>query len=261
MNILVTDDEELAVVVLTTMLKKVLPDAEVYTAKNAKQAMKAAVEHELDIAFLDVDMPGMDGITLAKHLKEFMPKLNIIFVTAYADYAVPAARTYFSGFFVKPITEEMIKEALGNLRFSVKKEPEKGLSVRTFGEFEVFYDGKPLQFKRAASKELFAYLVHLRGASSDTDRLCEVLWPDQPEPGAKEHSYLRHLVSDLKHTLEDIGEDKVFIKERNAFSIAVSELKCDLYRFLDGDPDAVNEYTGEYMNQYEWALMPYTWKY
>lgn len=260
MKVLAVDDEDLSRLVLTTAISKAAPEATIRTATNGKEAIQCLIEEDFDIAFLDIEMPGMDGITLSKRLKEMAPTLNIFFVTAFSNYAVEAARTYFSGYFVKPVTPEMIKEGLENLRFPIK-EADEGLYVRTFGEFEVFYDGKPLQFHRTASKELFAYLIQLRGATADTERLCETLWPDVMEPGSKERSYLRHLISDIKKTLDEIGQGDVFIKERNAFAVDTKKINCDLFRFLDGDTQAVNAYNGEFMEQYEWALMPYTWTY
>lgn len=260
MKIMIVDDEELARFVLKKTIMNVIPSAQILEASNGKQALEWIRQEDIDLAFLDIEMPGMDGITLSKRLKEIMPTLNIFFTTAYSSYAAEAARTYFSGYFLKPVTCEMIKEGLENLRFPIH-EKEKGLFVRCFGEFEIFYDNKPFLFHRKNSKELFAYLIHLRGAAADTRRLCETLWPEVLEAGTKERSYLRHLISDIRKTLEEIGQEDIFIKERNSFSINVKKVNCDLYRFLDGDPKAVNQYSGEYMLQYEWAFMPYLWTY
>lgn len=259
MKILLVDDEELALEVLDQAVLDAAPDADITVADNVKDALDNAKKEEYDVAFLDIEMPEMDGITLASKLKEIKPTTNVVFVTAFSEYAFQASKTYFSGYFVKPVTSDMVKEALGNLRFPVE-EAYGEFSVRCFGQFEVFYNDEPLVFKRKATKELLAYLIHLRGAAANTERLCETLWPDN-EPGVKERSYMRHLIADLAKTLEKCGKGDAFIKERNAFAIKPSEINCDLFKFLDGDVAAVNSYCGEYMDQYEWAYLPTSWKY
>lgn len=253
MRILLADDEELALDVLKRTVQEVVPDGEIVTASDGEEALQAAKEKMPDVAFLDIEMPGINGISLCRKLKEMNTKMNIIFVTAYSQYAVKASRTYFSGYFLKPVTKEMVREAMENLRFPIKKTI-SGLHVRCFGRFEVFYDGIPVRFSRSGTKEVFAYLVHLRGSTANTDKLCEILWPDKTA-GVKERSYLRHLLSDLQQTLKKYQVENVFIKERNAFSVNVEALSCDLFSFFDGEPEAVNQYNGEYMEQYDWAVL------
>lgn len=259
MKLLLVDDEELALALLKKAVEEAVPEADITAVDDVQEVLDLIEENAFDVAFLDVEMPGMDGIALAGKIKEKTPHTNIVFVTAYSEYAVQAARTYFSGYFVKPVAADMIREAMTNLRFPIE-ENEDDFFVQCFGNFEIFYKGKPLSFGRKASKELFAYLIYLRGASANTERLCETLWPDNV-PGPKEKSYLRHLISDLSKTLKECGKEDIFIKDRNSCSIVPSKIQCDFFKFLDGDVAYINKYCGEYMEQYEWALMPMSWKY
>ena len=124
--------------------------------------------------------------------------------------------------------------------------------MQCFGNFEVFYNGKPLAFKRSKAKELFAYLVNLSGASCNASELCAVLW----EVAVDSHSLksnLRNIVLELNRILDACGAKDVLIHKKNFYAIDKIKLDCDYFKFLDYDADAVNSYKGEYMNQYSWA--------
>ena len=83
MKILLVDDEKLQLLRLEETVKKVLPEAELLSYSNPLKAFEENEKEQIDIAFLDIEMPGLNGIALAKKLKGVNPKINIIFVTAY----------------------------------------------------------------------------------------------------------------------------------------------------------------------------------
>ncbi len=137
-------------------------------------------------------------------------------------------------------------------RTGLPEEEPKKLRIQCFGNFEVFAGNRPVPFARAKAKEIFAYLVDLRGAGANTGELCAVLWEDSTEIERNRH-YLRNLISDIRKALRSCGAEDVFLTSRNHFSVDVSRLDCDYYRYLAGDPAAISSYRGEYMKQYSWA--------
>jgi hypothetical protein len=58
---------------------------------------------------------------------------------------------------------------------------------------------------------------------------------------------------DLKKTFSEIGAENILIRRRGAIGVDTSRMDCDYYRFLKGDLQAINAFTGEYMRQYSWA--------
>ena len=124
--------------------------------------------------------------------------------------------------------------------------------MRCLGSFEVFYDGKPLQFSRSQAKELFAYLVDRRGATATNAECCAVLWEDAADGSDKQRNYFHHIWAALKETLEAAGCGDVLIYSRNAYAVDPEKLRCDCYeaKAANEPPDA---YAGEYMSQYSWA--------
>ncbi len=251
MKILIVDDEPMVLDENVHTIGQVCPEAELFPAGDGKCALELAEEHQLDVAFLDIEMPGINGLELSKKLKEGYPDVNIVFVTAYPEYALEAFSIYASGYLMKPLRKGDVESALRNLRKPIVDNGGR-LRVQCFGNFEVFCGDKPVLFARARAKEIFAYLVDLKGASANTGELCAVLWEDSTEIERNRH-YLRNLIADIKKALHACRADNVFLCRRNHFAVNVQLLDCDYYRFLEGDPVAVNSYRGEYMKQYSWA--------
>lgn len=249
MKILIVDDEFMAMEEAKFVVKKVIPDAEIICADNYIDVFKIVEETKIDVAFLDIEMPGIDGLIMAKCLQEKYEDINIIFTTAYSQYALDAFQLYASGYLLKPLIKEHVEMALHNLRYKLKEEK---LEVKCFGKFEVFYKGQPVSFKRAKAKEILAYLVNLQGASANTAELCAVLWEEQEDEEKNKH-YLRNLIADLRATLRACEAEEIFISKRNQFSIDVTKVQCDYFDYMDRKESALSSFNGEYMSQYSWA--------
>lgn len=246
MNILLVDDEELQLIRLENACKKVIPDAMFFSYKNPVKALEN--NQTIDLAFLDIEMPGMNGIKLAKKLKAINPKTKIIFVTAYNDYALEAYKVHASGYISKPVSEEKIKEEIDELSNTIELKSTKKLQVKCFGNFEIFYKGEPLKLSYKKSKEVLAYLVDREGSAININELNAILWEEDHK------SYLRNLIADIQRTLKSIDCEDVFLKRRNEYSIDVTKIDCDAYEYKKDNPDAVRMYRGEYMIQYPWAV-------
>jgi len=125
MNILAIDDNVLALEELVSSIKETCPDDDIHGFSKPSELLDFAKGNLCDIAFLDIEMWGMNGIELAKKLKEIHGKVNIIFVTGYTKYTLDPHTVKASDFVMKPVTKDAVKEALGNLRFPVRTEPDK----------------------------------------------------------------------------------------------------------------------------------------
>lgn len=128
------------------------------------------------------------------------------------------------------------------------------LLVQTFGNFEVFCQGKPVTFSRAKSKELLAYLIDRRGATVTTAEACGILWEDKEYNFSLQRQF-QTIVSDLIKSLKRYKFEHVVYRRRNCLSVDVSKLDCDVYKLLEGNRMAKKNYSGEYMSNYSWAEM------
>lgn len=248
MNVLLVDDESLQLLRLENACKKVLLDASFYSFSNPVKAYEESKNQKIDLAFLDIEMPGINGIQLAKKLKKDNPLIKIIFVTAYNEYALDAFKVHAFGYISKPVNESMIKEEINELEKVIELKTSKKLQIKCFGNFEVFRNGEPVRFSYKKSKEAFAYLVDREGSAINVNELNAILW-EEDHP-----SYLRNLIADIQNTLKSVDADDVFIKRHNECYIDVSKVDCDAYEYKKGNPNAIRMYRGEYMMQYSWPI-------
>ena len=123
MNLLIADDENLELKVLEKTVKKHFVDElEIFASSNGRKASQICDEVKPDIALLDIEMPGMNGIELAKYIKEKYAECIIIFITAYDrfDYAIEAMHIKAFDYLLKPWKEErlceLINTAIENVR-------------------------------------------------------------------------------------------------------------------------------------------------
>ena len=123
MNLLIADDENLELKVLEKTVKKHFVDElEIFASSNGRKASQICDEVKPDIALLDIEMPGMNGIELAKYIKEKYADCIIIFITAYDrfDYAIEAIHIKAFDYLLKPWKEErlfeLINTAIENVR-------------------------------------------------------------------------------------------------------------------------------------------------
>lgn len=253
MNIVAVDDEKLLLYELLNELEKVFPNADLIGFDEGEDALEyiEKMDERLDYAFLDIKLRGMTGIQLAKQIKDRKPEAKIIFCTAYSDYALEAYQVHAVGYIMKPVTEEKIREQLEALQQILRSpvmEDDGRLNVHTFGTFEVFRNGKPLVWEREKAKELLAYLIDRRGAAVSNAGIAVVLWEDDSKA-----RNVQTILSSLRKTLKNAGCEDILLRARNATSIDVKKVHCDLYDFLCGNTLAINMYHGEYMEQYGWA--------
>ncbi len=254
MKILAVDDEKLALEGLVRAIRAAVPEAEVLGYRDPAEALRCAEENPLFAVFLDIEMRGMDGITLAGNLLAAKPKTNIIFTTGYGEYAGKAFDLHASGYIMKPVTEEKVRAELNALRYRTAPEEELQLVVRAFGNFEAYIGGEPVRFQSAKAKELLAYLVDRRGAVCSNGELLSALWEDDGEE-SNHMSYLKKIRRSLSDTLETAGCGDVIVRSRGGTAIRTDRISCDYYRYLakGNEPGMPPLYRGEYMMQYSWA--------
>ena len=241
------DDEALMLGALVAAIEASPDITEVNKFSDCEKALEFVKEKTVDIAFLDINMRGMGGLALAEKIISASPNCKIVFCTGYEEYAIPAFKLHASGYLMKPVSAEDVQGEIDNIKgFRQKK---KLLTVKCFGNFEVYAKNEVLAFKRLKTKELFAFLVDRNGAGMTAKQICAALFPDDTDD-AKNSAYLRQLVMDLKNTLRAVGAETVLCHDTPCYRVDTNLLKCDYFSHLEtGKP----EFYGEYMTQYSWA--------
>ena len=116
-NIIMVDDNSIILSDSLDVVEEVMPDANITGFIWPQEAIDYAKANRVDLAILDIEMGNSSGLELCHTLLEINPTTNVVFLTAYADYSLDAWKTEASGFVLKPLTPEGVKEQLKKLRY------------------------------------------------------------------------------------------------------------------------------------------------
>ena len=116
-NVILVDDMKLILVDGLPVLEEVMPNANVIGFTNAEETIEYAKNNRVSLAFLDIELRNTSGLDLCRDLLAINPRTNVVYLTAYSDYSLNAWSTGASGFMLKPLTPEGVKEQLQNLRY------------------------------------------------------------------------------------------------------------------------------------------------
>ena len=252
MKVIAVDDNKKDLKNISEIVSGVLPDAAFTSFEDPLSALAAAREQEIDMAILDIKMSDLNGIELGKYLKKLNPFMNIIFLSSHKEYGFEAMQLHASGYMLKPASSEALRKELSELRYAEKYNDHKRVFAQTFGNFEFFVDGTPIEFKYKKTKEIVAVLIANKGAHTTNGELIANLWEDEGDP-EKKMSYLKNLRQDLQNTVTRLGLEGIILKQRGSLAIAKDRIECDLYDWLEKKDASRYKYTGEFMKQFSWS--------
>ncbi|WP_022761256.1 response regulator [Butyrivibrio sp. AD3002] len=252
MNILAVDEDKESLKKIKKIIETVSPDATLFSSDSSLAALATARETEMDVVVLETEMSELGGIDLGGYLKELNPYINLIYLTKHTEQAYEAMKLHASGYIKKPGTKDQVKSELESLRYPEIRKKYKRVFAQTFGNFELFVDGEPVEFKYKRTKEIVALLINNKGAQTTNGEIIASLWEDDGDP-EKKLSYLCNLRQDLQNTFKKLKLDGIILKQRGSLAIAKDRIECDLYDWLEKKKDSKYKYMGDYMNQYSWC--------
>ena len=116
MKILVVDDERPARAELIHALRELAPEVDCFEAANGKEALRVLADQPIELCFLDIQMPGMDGLSAAAQILALDSPPLIVFATAYDAHAVKAFELAALDYLVKPISNARLAQVLERVR-------------------------------------------------------------------------------------------------------------------------------------------------
>jgi len=270
------DDEPLA---LERLKRLLLPHEGVQVVgsfTSTRQAIDCIPGLHPDVAFLDIEMPGINGLEATEQILAACESMDVVFVTAFNKYAVEAFELNALDYLLKPVSEERMAKAIRRLlaRRGATIERRRAGDFRRilcFGRFEVAdSDFKPLSlnWRTVKCRELFAYLVLYRGIPLTKDRIIESLWPDLPME--RTDSIFHTTLYYLRRVLQDhLNTCAVRYARNNQYILTLGKVYYDVDYFERmvaagqgqgreapaGLERAVQVYRGDYLEEeyFDWA--------
>jgi len=215
MNILIVDDEIDTLNEIDFYVKRYNKFNYSVICTNPLKALEEAEKFQFDVALLDIEMPGMNGLELAEQLLNISSDIKVVFITAYNSYATEAFDVNAIDYVLKPIREERLVKALDRLvsKSTINLEQKAygpKICIYTLGKFVVKIGENVVKWNRKKSAELFAYLLENREMPVHKEKLCDLLWPDL-EP-RKALVNLQSTVYSIRKVLKEDASREISIK-------------------------------------------------
>lgn len=250
MHIIYVDDEKPALDNFRFTIANFTEISSLHMFQNGNEALSFALENTIDVAFLDMEMPGIHGLGLAKKLKEHDANIRIVFVTAYSQYALEAWSVDATGYLLKPYTAGDIRKELAKCAY--RPLPSRQVEIKTIPSLSVTVNGMPLYISGAKPREMLAFLVDRGEYGFSTGECIACLWPERSNDAGTQ-SLMRMTYKRLVDMLEEAGAGHILMSKDNRRFLKVDAVECDLYRILAGDKQAAKNYHGQYLQEYSWA--------
>lgn len=220
--------------------------------ENAKEALFYARDNAVDLAFLDVKLPDMDGILLGKKLREINHDMIVIYISAYEQYIKDAIFDVKADYYLlKPYDHKDITDIINRARY-LSGRLQRRVMVRTFGTFDVFVDGQLIEFTNQKAKELFAVCIDRGGGEVMMREAIDLLWEGRTYDNRVKNLY-RKAVSYLNMILKEYDAESVFSSGRGSCHVNRQELSCDYFDILAGNSIKDSLFDGRYMTNYSWS--------
>jgi two-component system LytT family response regulator len=236
---------------------------------NPLEALEALKDLQPDIAFLDIEMPGIHGMELANRMLDVSGRMKIVFVTAYSEYAIEAFELNATDYLLKPVSLHRLKLTLERATPGQPAgEGERKLLVRCFGKFKVEDEaGRTIKWRTSKTEELFAYLVDKNGKEAGKEQIVEALWSSFDEKRALTN--FSTCLYNLRKALKELGWPELIVSSNGMYRLDMEQIISDIQQFessqqqmhpIDASISAkldqvIEQCSAGYLelNYYEWA--------
>ncbi|MCW2278760.1 response regulator [Heliophilum fasciatum] len=199
------------------------------------------------VAFIDVEMPAMDGMTLAEKLLEANPLIHLVFITAYSQYAVRAFDLNAVDYLLKPINPERFGKMLTKLQSVCAKlvKPATTLRIQCFGHFAAWIDDIPVKWERMKAEEVFAYLLMHQGTRVHKNTIIEHLWPGYEIK--KAIAILQASIHKIRSVFARLKDQVVLEYANSSYCLMIHGADCDYLSVMR----AITQFRSDDQRSYE----------
>ena len=250
MKTIIVDDEAIMLRKFKRIGENVQDIELVGSFEDGATAIEYMRENPVDLAFLDIEMPVMNGIELAKKLREMRPDILIVFLTAYDEYIRECNEIGGDYYLIKPYSEKTLNLAMDRLRI-LRKRQKKEIYIQTFGRFLVMKGDEPLPLTGKA-KEILALVVTKRGKEVSNEEIYRTIWEDRPCTN-RDMTVFYNALGRLKRTLKKEGAEDILVSTKRGQKANPEAIDCDYYAWHENERDEAALFEGEFLAEYSWG--------
>ena len=155
-------------------------------------------------------------------------------------------------YLVKPIDRPALRHALDKAHLLRSATLFAQVRINTFGRFDLFVNGRAVEFKHAKARELLALMTARLGGDTAMDVIIERLWEGAEYTTSVKAKY-RKAVMHLRETLAEVGLSHILLSSRGHLRVDFSGVKCDYFDLIRGNPGAAALSGGAFMMDYSWG--------
>ena len=158
---------------------------------DPKAALENIEKMHPEVVFLDINMPRLTGMEAALRILDISPETEVVFVTAYSQYALEAFEVHALDYVLKPVEKEQLDKTIEHIlsrKPRREKHAQKKLHIKCFGRFLIEWEEEAaLKWRTEKTKELFAFLLYDHGRGRSKEELLDKLWTeDDPEKAIRQ---------------------------------------------------------------------------
>jgi len=242
MKVILVDDEKAMHLIMKKMLSKIGEVQIMGAFLDTTAATAYMADHEVDLIFVDINMPKESGLEFAEGLRKLGKQMRIVFITSHKEYALSAFDVFAFDYMVKPVDQnrlqQTVRRALAEWRNHPVVDNTEVLQARPvefngLGRIEIQSpQGIKTKWKSSKSAELFAYLLIHKGRLVSKARLIEDIFGGMPQKNAE--VYLNTTVYQLRKLLDAYGLKQVLHTDNNHYALNLMEINVDFLRFEEG---------------------------
>lgn len=280
MKVILVDDEPLALKYLERQLLKLdtMSIDVIGTYTNPFEGRDEILTRDVDIVFLDISLPELNGIELAEQLLEQKPHLCIVFVTGYHEYAVTAFELNAVDYIVKPVQLDRVAKTMERLRSRIASRPEevmesnRNIRMTMFRQVMIEQPNEQGQFallhwRTTRAQEIFIYLLQHRGQLVRKSALIDMLWPEFDMD--KAYPQLYTAIYHIRKTLEPYDTRFQITNTTEGYVLNMEGVELDIEEWenwfklnpsvsaesIERHIEMMKLYTGDYLQEYDywWA--------
>ncbi|RPJ98645.1 hypothetical protein BSBH6_04174 [Bacillus subtilis] len=249
MKALIVDDEHLALLHFKNMLERTNAFQSIMAYQDPIEVLEHPELPAADAVFLDIEMPGVNGIELAEAIQSLNENIQVVFITAYNEFAIKAFELNAIDYLLKPVNYKRLETTVERirtnnmLRGASAEHTEAHFSIQCFGNLQFHQTLKgvktniPVKWRTSKAREVYSFFLHNIGRAVSKDRLIDLFWPVHDVTKASTQLY--STIYQIRKLFSQIPFSQTIEKTDAGYILRLSGAKVDVVEWeksLKGAP-------------------------